>query len=134
MGGQKNRKTSDVINGCSLRPGPSVPLYTYVIYKWSRRKLCSLFGEMSQSDKKEYMELHNKFFLWQDGNNPTLAKLILEGMKKKSGFTTFFNQLSKFDQNNYMEFHNVCYLNGPDSQQCELGKDLFRNGRNTLYV
>ena len=89
---------------------------------------------MSQSDLKEYMELHNKFFLWQDGNNPALAKLILEAMKKKSGFTTFFNQMSKFDQNSYMEFHNVCYLNGPDSQQCELGEDIFKNGRNTQYV
>ena len=90
---------------------------------------------MSQSDLKEYMELHNKFFLWQDGGTQTpVAKFILEDMKKKPGFSSFFNQMSKFDQNSFMEFHNVCYLNGPDSQQSALGKDLFRNGRNSQYV
>ena len=90
---------------------------------------------MSQSDEKEYLELHNKFFLWQDGNKPTpVAKFLLEDMKKKTGFSSFFNQMSKFDQNSYMEFHNACLANGPDSQQNGLGKDLFSNGRNTQYV
>merc|ERR550534_2790782 len=41
------------------------------------RKLCSLFDQMSESDQKEYMELHNNFFV--PGSTPTeIGKVILD--------------------------------------------------------